>query len=124
MKKEKNNWKDTYRGVVHLGMTGGGDEFTLCGLAYDEPASEHGADVMEMTSAVANCHDCINCAKSLMPYLEKEMKRVTKAEKSKRKKYTCEKCGGQFYRSQVKEFYTSCSVMTYICKQCANEEGM
>ena len=52
------------------------------------------------------------------------MKRVTKTEKSKRKKYTCEKCGLDFYRSQVREFYTSCSVRTYICKQCANEEEM
>lgn len=124
MKKEKNNWKDTYRGVVHLGMTGGGDEFTLCGLAYDEPASEHGADVMEVTSAVANCHDCISTAMKLMPYLEKEMKRVTKAGKSNRKKYTCVKCGLDFYRSQVRGFSTSCSVRTYICKQCANEEEM
>ena len=34
------NWKDSYRGVVHLGTFGGGGEYTLCGFAYDKRAAE------------------------------------------------------------------------------------
>ena len=124
MKKEKDNWKDTYRGVVHLSSGAGGWEFTLCGFAFDEPASEYGADAMTPTNAVATCPHCLEIAEWLLPYLKKEMERVSRKEKTKQRKYTCVKCGRSLPRSAVKDFDVSCSVRRFICKQCANEEGM
>lgn len=72
------NWKDSYRGVVHLGTFGGGGEYTLCGFAYDEPASEHNAEVMVETSDVCTCEHCLLAMRNLLPYLKRESRRIAK----------------------------------------------
>lgn len=77
------NWKDTLRGVVHLGNSAGGYEYTLCGYAFDEPSSEHGAECMSVTTEVCTCEDCIRIAEEMLPYLRYELRRVSR-DKSKR----------------------------------------
>ena len=84
-KKEMYNWEDTYRGVIHLASPGGGYEYTLCGLAWDEPSSEYGADVMEQTSKACTCRDCIGHARFLLPYLKREISRIDKGTYHKEK---------------------------------------
>ena len=72
------NWEDSYRGVVHLGTFGCGGEYTLCGLAYDEPVSEHHAEVMVSTSDVCTCEHCLLAMRNLLPYLKRESRKVEK----------------------------------------------
>ena len=71
------NWDDSYRGVVHLGSVGGlADEFTLCGLAFDEPLSEHGGEAMRPSGEPCTCRECATVARAMLPYLKKEVRRI------------------------------------------------
>ena len=85
MKKLKQNLKDTFRGVVHIGQCGPGYEFTLCGLAWDEPCSEWGAETMEDTDAVCTCPDCYHILNELLPKLQRESKRMERKFKREKK---------------------------------------
>lgn len=69
------NMFDPYRNVVHLGYPNSGGEFTLCGLAFDEPSSEWGCDSMRDIKTPCTCPECKSMAKELLPYLKREMKR-------------------------------------------------
>lgn len=73
---QKLNWYDSYRGVVHLTSFNQGNEFTLCGLAFDEPSSEHGGERMVYTDKPCTCAECAKMANILLPYLKKEVKRI------------------------------------------------
>ena len=73
-----NNLKDSYRGVVHISCVNCGGEHTLCGFAFDEPASEHGAAVMSETNDVCTCSECIDLMRKLLPYLKRESRRIAK----------------------------------------------
>jgi len=74
------NFKEPSTGVVHLwnGVSGGINayEFTLCGLAWDTPHVEYGQESMVHTDEPCNCPDCYRIAKTLLPYLKKEFKRI------------------------------------------------
>ena len=74
------NMKEPSTGVVHLwnGSYCGiaAHEYTLCGLAYDEPASERGQKVMIPSKEPCNCPHCYRQAASLIPYLKKQFKRI------------------------------------------------
>lgn len=72
------NWKDDYRGVVHLSSGACGGEFTLCGYAYDEPSSEHGAEVMRPTTEAVTCEYCISEMRTLLPYLKSESRKLNR----------------------------------------------
>ena len=74
------NLNDTYRGVIHLCVPRTGGEYTLCGYAFDEPASEHDAEPMADTTSPCTCPDCIGIAKELLPYLKKEIRKITSKE--------------------------------------------
>lgn len=76
----KDNWLDTFRGVVHIGTPHAGGDYTVCGLAYDEPASEHGADVMEETELPPTCPDCIYYGRNLLGTLRRQLRRVNRKE--------------------------------------------
>lgn len=69
------NMFDPYRNVVHLGSPGCGNEYTLCGLAFDEPSSEWGYEPMSIVKTPCTCPECKNMAKELLPYLKREIKR-------------------------------------------------
>lgn len=70
------NYLDTFRGVVHINSGAGGGEYTLCGLAFDEPTSEYGADSMTDTDSPVTCPDCISAAEQMLPILRRELKRA------------------------------------------------
>ena len=80
MPSPKENWLDTYRGVVHIGTPNAGGDYTVCGLAYDEPASEHSADMMEQTDLPPNCPECIYYGRSLLGTLLRQLRRAGKGE--------------------------------------------
>ena len=77
----KDNWQDTYRGVVHLGYGDNMGETTLCGLTFDEPSVLYGGAYMESTSAPCTCPECIERAKMLLAYLRREMRRVKRKKR-------------------------------------------
>lgn len=68
-------------GIVHLKSFACGDEYTLCGLAFDEHASERGEKSMLDSDEPCNCPDCIRDLEELLPYLQKEMKRLKREGK-------------------------------------------
>ena len=72
----KPNFYDSYRGVVHIGQPGMGGEFTVCGLACDEPASEHGAEAMKDTDLPPTCPGCIDTGRRLLDTLRRQLRRV------------------------------------------------
>lgn len=76
----KENWLDTFRGVVHIGAPVGGGEYTICGLAYDEPASEHDEDAMVETCLPPTCPDCIYEGRILLETLRRQLRRVNRKE--------------------------------------------
>jgi len=76
----KENWLDTYRGVVHIGAPGGEGEHTVCGLAFDEPSSEHGGDAMQETALRPTCPDCIADGRILLEILQRQLRRVSRKE--------------------------------------------
>lgn len=78
MPRPKENWLDTYRGVVHIGAPGGGGEYTVCGLAFDEPVSEHGCDSMQETDLPPTCPDCIYYGRILLETLRRQLRRVNR----------------------------------------------
>lgn len=68
-------------GIVHIKhcwMCGG--EYTLCGVAFDEPQSERGEEPMQESDAPCNCPECISLAKNMLPFLQREMRRLKKEE--------------------------------------------
>ena len=75
MDNNYDNYYDSYRNCVHLSQPGCGHEYTLCGFAFDEPASEHGVESMVSTDAPCNCSRCLAIAKELSDYLKRELKR-------------------------------------------------
>ena len=75
------NWYDEYRHVVHLASPWCGYEYTLCGLAYNEPSSEHGVDSMHRVSNACTCEECIRIMNELIPYLNREKRKVQKANR-------------------------------------------
>ena len=80
MPNPKENWLDTYRGVVHIGAPGCGGEYTVCGLAYDEPSSEHDEDAMVETCLPPTCPDCISDGQLLLGILQRQLRRVNRKE--------------------------------------------
>lgn len=76
----KENWLDTFRGVVHIGAPMCGGEYTVCGLAYDEPRSEHGGDAMQETDLPPTCPDCIHDGRILLETLRRQLRRVNRKE--------------------------------------------
>lgn len=74
----KENWFDSDRDVVHLSAQSPCGELTLCGFAFDEPASERGGELMIETDEPCTCQDCIEQARFLLPYLKREIRRVGK----------------------------------------------
>ena len=72
------NLYDKYRNVVHLSSPLCGYEYTLCGLAYDEPSSEHGVVSMHYVNDACTCEDCIMTMNELIPYLKREKRKALK----------------------------------------------
>lgn len=66
-------------GIVHIiNDDMGCGEFTLCGLAFDEPSSERGEEPMRYTDAPCNCEECIAIAQRMLASLKKEVRRLKK----------------------------------------------
>lgn len=77
----KENWLDTFRGVVHIGAPGCGGEYTVCGLAFDEPRSEHGGESMQETNLPPTCPDCISDGRIMLETLRRQLRRVNRKDK-------------------------------------------
>lgn len=86
---DKPHYIEPSTGVVHLKSEMCGGEYTLCGLAFDEPASERGEECMEDSDAPCNCPECIETAKRLLPYLQREMRRLKKDCGANKKERRC-----------------------------------
>lgn len=80
MPRPKENLLDTFRNVVHIGNPTGCGEYTVCGLAFDEPATDHGADRMEDTDLPPTCPDCICDGRRLLETLRRQLRRVSRKE--------------------------------------------
>ena len=63
-------------GVVHLMDPSGCGEYTMCGIAFDEPSSERNQQVMAYTKEKINCPDCIETARQLHNYLTGALKEI------------------------------------------------
>lgn len=74
----KENLLDTFRNVVHIGNPNGCGEYTVCGLALDEPSTDHGADRMEDTDLPPTCPDCIYDGRRLLETLRRQLRRVNR----------------------------------------------
>jgi hypothetical protein len=73
----KENLKEVGSGIVHLSDSSG--EFTLCGYAFDAPATESEFDDdhhMIDTDEVVTCNDCIRIAKSYIKYFRREFRKM------------------------------------------------
>lgn len=79
--EDKHQWLEPSTGVIHLTMFACGDEYTLCGLAFDEPSSERGEESMVQTDKLCNCEYCWACANKLFPYLKQQLNRKRRIEK-------------------------------------------
>lgn len=78
-KKNMPHFIEPSTGIVHIkneSVCGG--EFTLCGVAFDEPHSERGEDFMQDSDDPCNCEECIAVAKQLLPCLKYEIRRLKK----------------------------------------------
>ena len=75
-KHKLHNWIEPDTGVVHLGSTTCGSEYTLCGVSWDFPSTELGQTAMEHTTKPCTCKRCVEDISLLLPYLNKESKRI------------------------------------------------
>lgn len=77
MKKKYTTMLEPATGIIHINHpTACGGEFTLCGVAYDEPASERGEPAMVDCDLPANCPECLRDARVLLPILRHELRRA------------------------------------------------
>ena len=74
-------WLEPSTGVIHLTSFACGDEYTLCGLAFDEPSSERGEESMVQTDKPCTCELCWTQARKLYPYLKKQINRLNRANR-------------------------------------------
>ena len=76
-------YKEPTSGIVHLKMPYEfcGGEYTFCGDAFDRPFTEDGEESMVDSNDVCNCEKCILMARSFLPYLKEQVKRINKRDK-------------------------------------------
>lgn len=70
-------------GIVHLmDPTVSGGEYTFCGIAWDEPATEHRGEAMVDTKLPINCEECLRNARILKNYTTRALKKPPEKKKS------------------------------------------
>lgn len=70
-------------GIIHLmNPTLSGGEYTFCGIAWDEPATEDRGEAMVDTQLPINCEECLRNARILKNYTTRALKKRSEQNKS------------------------------------------